>query len=235
MTTGQVWVFNLDGISEIDYTLVLNMATVNPERFRGLVRDPSRTRQDLEQMMRNAIAKGESELARIAKDALDSRFPGWDTVRHKAAGARLNVAHFHGTKKHFDTSKEGYIWLLERFIGVKPKLFETINWETVFVTKGRKRNYFGKNLKTMFHGSPHLADDRNNYARLTNGWYANTNLNNAQKFDILCRFAAIAKLEYDKDWRWDVEDPSDELRAHEARRALAERLLDELGKNLGAE
>lgn len=206
------------------------MATVTPERFRTLVRDPSRTRQDIEQMMRNAIAKGESELAHIAKEVLDSRFPGWDTVRHRASGARPTTTYFRKTKRRFDTSKEGYVWLLERFISVKPKLFETINWETVFVAKGRKRNYFGKDLKAMFHGSPHLADDRNNYVRLSNGWYANTNLNNAQKFDILGRFAAIAKLEYEEDWRWDVDDPSDELKAHEERRALAKRLLDELGK-----
>jgi hypothetical protein len=197
----------------------------------NLVRDPSRTRQDIEQMMRNAVGKGESELARIAKEALDSRFPGWDVARTRAGGARPTVAFFRGTERRFDTSKEAYIWLLERFIGVKPRLFETINWETVFVAKGRKRNYFGKDLKAMFHGSPHLADDRNNYAHFTNGWYANTNLNNAQKFDILCRFAAIAKLDYEKDWRWDVEAPSDELRAHEERRAMAERLLDELGKS----
>lgn len=204
---------------------------MTPERFRTLVCDPSRSRQEIEQMLRNALAKGETELARIAKDTLDRRFPGWDTPHTRAAGARPTVAFFRGTERRFETSKEAYIWLLERFLTVKPQLFEKINWETVFVAKGRKRNYFGKDLKAMFHGSPHLADDPNNYARLTNGWYANTNLNNVQKFEILGRFAAIAKLSYEKDWRWDVEDPSDGLRAHEARRAMAERLLDEFGKS----
>lgn len=205
------------------------MATMTPERFKKFVLDPSRSRQDVEQMMRNANAKGESEFAGIAKDALDIRFPGWDEVSQRTSGARTTTAYFRGsTEKRFDTGKEAYVWLLGRFINVKPRLFESINWETVFVAKGRKRNYFGKDLKAMFHGSPHLAEDRNNYARLTNGWYANTNLNNAQKFDILCRFAAVAKLNYETDWRWDVDDPSEELRAHEERMALAERHLNEL-------
>ena len=40
---------------------------MNPERFRELVYDPQKTREDIEQMQINARNKGESELARIAE------------------------------------------------------------------------------------------------------------------------------------------------------------------------
>jgi hypothetical protein len=75
----------------------------------------------------------------------------------------------------------------------------------MFVAKGRNRNYFGRAPKKMFHGSPHLADDRNNYLRLTNGWFINLNLKNDQKFEILCKFAAVGKFEYGREWKWEVE------------------------------
>ena len=198
---------------------------MNTERFSRMVRE--RSRQEVEQMMRNAISKNQADLAKIAKQALDERFPGWDKVRSKAGGARPTRARFKTESRSFPTSKEAYVWLLERLIPHAPELFHTDNWQMDFVAKGRKRSYFSRDIKEMFSGSPHLADDRNNYARLTNGWCANTNLNNSQKFDILGRIAAIGKVE-PEDWEWTVDDPSDELRSKIARQAEARRLLDEL-------
>jgi len=201
---------------------------MDADRFKQLVNDTRRTCDDIQQMLRNAVKKGERELAWIAEEALNTRFPGWNKVHHKATGAKPTLACFRSEKKQFPNSKEAYVWLIERLIHAKPDLFETISWETVVVAKGRKRNYFGQNIKSLFHGSPHLANDPNNYARLTNGWYANTNLSNSLKFDILCRFAAIAKLEHETDWSWKVEDPSDDLRANEERKALAKQLMTEI-------
>ena len=178
--------------------------------------------------MRNAtIAKGEMECARIAKEMLDSKFPGWDRVRHRGSGARATLARFQGSEKHFSTSKEAYLWLVERFIAEKPDLFDHVNWETTYVSKGRKRAYFSRDITALFQGSPHLADDRNNYAPLTNGWFANTNLSNAQKFEVLCRFSGVTKLRQDDDWDWEVDDASEGLRDKLERKALGARLLKE--------
>ena len=49
-------------------------------RLTNLVYDPARTSAALEQMLKNAIAKGKVEFAAVAKEALDKRFPGWDKV-----------------------------------------------------------------------------------------------------------------------------------------------------------
>ena len=111
---------------------------------------------------------------------------------------------FGGVRHEFPSAKEAYVWLIERFVKTYPKLFIDLNWQTAFVAKGKKRNYFGRSPAKMFHGSPHLAEDSNNYARLLNGWYVNLNLSNAQKRYILFRFAHVANLKHGEDWQWKV-------------------------------
>lgn len=44
-------------------------------RFESLVRDPRRTRVDIETMRRHALDKGETEHALIASEVLSARFP----------------------------------------------------------------------------------------------------------------------------------------------------------------
>lgn len=203
----------------------LLLPPMDASRFKALVDDTRRTRQELEQMMRNALAKGERELAHIAKEALDKRFADWAKPRHRASGARSTVVRYRGSEQHFPTAKEAYVWLIQHFVDAKPALFQIVNWETAFVARGKKRNYFGRNRRRMFHGSPHLADDSNNYARLPNGWYMNTNLSNREKFDILCRFAAIARLRHGTDWTWEVVDPTAELKEKLDQQLLADRIF----------
>lgn len=157
-------------------------------------------------MLKNAISNGETEFAYIAKAQLDSRFPTWKCVRSRRGGATPAVASFHNVKQRFETAKEAYVWLIEKFIEAHPEPFLTSSWETMFIAKGTRRNYFGRNLKKMFHGSPHLADDQNNYMRLSNGWFANLNLNNDEKLTILFKFAAVGNFVFDQEWKWEIEE-----------------------------
>ena len=101
--------------------------------------------------------------------------------------------------------------MIERFTEAHPEPFSSLNWETAFIAKGRRRNYFGRDPQRMFFGSPHLADDQNMYRPLRNGWYVNLNLNNDQKFEILCRFAAVGKFIWGQEWHWEIEGkPTDD-------------------------
>ena len=122
--------------------------------------------------------------------------------------------------------------MIERFIEVRPTLFTEVSRETLSIAKGHKRNYFGRSPKRMFPSSPHLADDANNYVKLTNGWYANTNLSNREKFDVLCRFAAMARLVHGVDWLWEVDEPSDGLKEKLERKAIADRMVAEIEKEI---
>ncbi len=175
------------------------------ERFKSLVNDPRRTRQEIDQMRRNALDKGEIELAYLAEKALDNRFPGWNRGIRKAGGATPTLASFRGEERRFPMAKEAYVWLMDCFIRAKPEILEGPDWQKEFVAKGRTVNYFDRDLKSLFRDSPHLADDPNNYTILGNGWFADLNLSNAQKFKNLCKFAAIAKFKFKTDWNWEVE------------------------------
>jgi hypothetical protein len=186
------------------------------ERFRERVNDLRRTRAELIQMLDNV--KGNAEFAAIAKAALDTRFAGWDKVSHKAAGARSTQAIFRKESRWFPTSREAYLWLLEKFINANPDLIH----HTIF--KGLKRDRFAHEPDGLFHSSPELAESPSNYARLSNGWCTDMNLDNSTKLDILCFAAVIAGIP-DQEWQWQVEDPSNDLSANIERKARVKQLL----------
>jgi hypothetical protein len=171
------------------------------QRFRANCEKPSLSVDDLMRMRSNAQAKGALEFVNIAEEVLDRRFPGWDQARTRGTPTRVA---FRGEGHLFQTAKEAYVWLIEEFVNAYPGPFQQIDWSTAFVAEGRKRLYFGRSPKELFYESPHLAEDKNHYHRLKNGWYVNLNLGNDQKLQVLCRFAAVAKIEFDKDWSWDV-------------------------------
>jgi hypothetical protein len=204
------------------------------EKFRKMVTDPRRTKKDLIRILETARSRGSEAHAAIAVNQLHQRFPDWDIVKYKKGGPTPNWPVFRGERRTFNTAKEGYIWLIERFISERPELFKNPSNETLFVALGKSRNCFGRNPKSLFKGSPHLADNPSNYQRLSNGWYANLNLSNAQKFDIRLRFGALAHLEYPVDWKWEVSGAT-QLLVNKQQETIQEtievkRLLDELPK-----
>jgi|SaaInlV_120m_DNA_4_1040238.scaffolds.fasta_scaffold09174_2 hypothetical protein len=174
------------------------------DNFKRIANDNCRTQIEIENMMRNALNKKKPEFADIALEALNKKYPGWDDQSTRRGGSKPTTANFMDDKRSFPSGKSAYIWMVEKFINKFPELFSEINWETIFVSKGVKRLYFARSPEKVFFSSPHLAKDTNNFTRLKNGWYANLNLSNDQKFEILCRIAAVKKFKFDIDWGWLV-------------------------------
>jgi len=108
------------------------------EKFTQMVHDPGKTKDDLKRIMENALRKQALDHVDIVRDELDSRFPGWDVVRSRKGGSTPNVAIFRGHERTFDTAKEGYIWLIEKFIAVRPELFNDPSSETLYLALGIK-------------------------------------------------------------------------------------------------
>jgi hypothetical protein len=216
---------------------------MNIEQFRRMIQAPERTQQELEQTLRNVVDRNDRDRAQEVKSVLDSRFAGWDKPSARRGGATETIVRWGSTRKDFTTAKEAYLWLVERFSEANPQLFTDIRWGTTgYVAVGKRRgaagvarNYFSRQPGNLFRAAAHLADDPNNFHRLSNGWYVNTNLSNAEKFEILCRFGGVSKLEYERDWEWEVLDPSDALVARKARVALAEEVFAELERALSAQ
>lgn len=198
------------------------------EVFRQMVCDPSQTKSDLMTILKNVRQKGATEQTDIVVEVLDRRFPGWTVPRAKRGGKTPNVARFRGTEATFASAREGYIWLAERFLSLRPNLFTDPSSDTLFVALGNSRNYFAKTPAELFRGAPHLAADEANFARLINGWVANINLNNGQKFDILMRLAAVTGVRYAEEWEWRVHGATELLADKQRATIAADKLLDEL-------
>jgi hypothetical protein len=174
------------------------------DRFRSYLQDSKKSQEDLMTMRENAITKNEIEHIRLAENVLDQRFPNWRTIKSRRGGSKPTDVMFSGKDLHFDSEKDAYIWLMERFTQHYPKLFAEINWETAFVAKGKRALYFAKSLENLFRTSPEHTADNNKYHCLTNGWYAKLVLSEVQKVDLLFKFATMANLRFGEDWDWNA-------------------------------
>src|ERR1700722_17201281 len=96
---------------------------------------------------------------------------------------------FRGTKRNFTTSKEAYIWLIDKFFAAKPNLPEIIR-------HGRGVLYFARTPRELFISAKHLAEDRTHYEPVSGGWFADTVLDNDLKFEILTRLAKAAGFKF---------------------------------------
>jgi hypothetical protein len=174
------------------------------QTFRVLLTDQAKTQQDLVTMRDNALRANEVEHVHAAEAELDGRFPSWRAVKSRRGGAKPTDVAFQGKQRHFDSEKEAYVWLIERFVQHHPKPFVEIDWETRLVAKGPRALFFAKSLKRLFGDKgQHLAADATKYHRLTNGWYAKLVLSEDQKLGLLKKFSIITQLRFGVDWDWN--------------------------------
>jgi hypothetical protein len=195
------------------------------DRFLAMLDRPDVTKSDLLAIRDNVMRRNELMHLRAVEEALDRRFSGWGGPASRRGGAEPTEVFFRGMRGFFDTQKDAYIWLIERFIEAYPKPFVKLDWETVRVAKGPRSLYFSRSLKSLFGESgEHLAADPNNWHCLTNGWYAKVNLSQAQKLALLHKFAVFAKLKEQTDWTWSTD-------SYSASQASSDALLRELAGN----
>lgn len=210
--------------------------SVSLDEFRNTVQRETQTL--LVQRLTNCRANPKyAEHARIIEAVLNERYPGWDRPRTRRGGKRPTLATFKDRTTEFESARDAYVWLVERFAEAAPTLFTDVRWETTgYFAVGRRRkpgdhaqrNYFARSPKALFRRTPSLADDSSHYRRLSNGWYVNLNLNTRENFEILCRLSAVARAAHGADWDWEVLDPSEELNTARQRQAAAEKLQREI-------
>ena len=176
------------------------------EQFLKMINDLRRSRDDLLQIRENALSQGKAEEAKRVEAVLDERSPGWNRKRTRRGGATPTTVTFKGESAHFDTAKEAYVWLINKFLFAYPEVLDGEDWLRGFVAEGgRGARFFARDLASLFPTSSDRASDPSNYRRVGGGWLANLNLSNRQKFSVLCKLAAGAELSLGKDWDWDVE------------------------------
>ncbi len=196
---------------------------MDTERFEKMARNPSRTREELENMKRNAIANGQTELAHIAEEVLRERFP---LKTKRASGATPTTALFRGRYETFPTGKDAYLWLVEQFKSYCPSVFDQYETLHEHARSGGRR--FARSPKSLFPPGSKRADDSSYFSSLSGGWYADTNINHQDKFSALLQLGYLAKLEYPADWAFRVEGSTQELADQQEMVIRANEMLNEL-------
>lgn len=198
---------------------------MNATDFEQMARRPALTREELETLKRNALTKGNRDFAAIAQAVLLERFP---TAARNSGGAKATTALFLGREQDFQSGKEAYLWLVQRFRDHRPGLFESQEQWHHRAFKGTTRRYFAASPRDLFPRDSDQSSVTSNFAELPGGWYANVNLSHEQKFEILLRLGAICKLEYAEHWDFRVSGTSLALAEKKVAVALGQELLKEL-------
>lgn len=132
------------------------------------------------------------------------------------AGSQRTKAMYAGIEREFPSQKEAYIFLVDRFLQAKPDLFDAA-WKVKFSAKRSiRRDHFARSPRELFTKTPRLAENDANYARVSSGWFANTNIAKREKRKNLFRLAALGNFACGKDWSWDGDT------GEEMKRMLAE-------------
>lgn len=173
------------------------------------IKHPARTMQQLIDARKTF---DDREMKDAIEVVLDQRYPHWQSKdsRIVASGHKTpTYAQFRGKQKTFTTSKNAYIWVVEKMLNTSPNLtLGDAVFKEMFINGTHGAQYLCRAPEELF---PAKSKD---YIRakkdilwheLPNGWILNLNLSNKQKFDRLCNLAAVCDLGYEKDWSWHVE------------------------------
>jgi hypothetical protein len=102
---------------------------------------------------------------------------------------------FRGERKELPSEQDAYVWLIEKFLRLKPGLF----------TDPKSASYVCKGAR----GADHFATSPSNLnqpTRLANGWWAELCLSNDQKVRILDDVVQYTGLKRGRDWEWQAEN-----------------------------
>jgi hypothetical protein len=198
---------------------------MNLERIEAIARNPARTRDELEQMKSNAFGKGDAVVAKLINDVILQRFP----IVAKAGGGKTRTrATFRGRAEEFQSGKDAYLWLVERFHHAFPDALERYNSLHRSGGKGNVSSRFARTPAQLFPLGSKRAGDSKFYSPLSGEWFADTNINHDDKFAALLKLSYVCKVQYPLDWEFSPVGSTDALRKHQDAVIRAEEMLAEL-------
>jgi hypothetical protein len=194
-------------------------------RFEPIVRDPRRTRVDIETMRRHALDKGEIECVALATEVLSARFPA---TTKRVGGATPTTARFLAETREFGSGKAAYLWLIAKFSAHCSDALDRYVGLHRRASSHSNGCRFARNPLDLFPLGSRRRGDPAHYAKLESGWFADTNLNHYDKFAALMQISFGSNLEYTKHWDFRVTGETAKLRDHQKAVLRARVLLDEL-------
>jgi hypothetical protein len=149
----------------------------------------------------------------------------------RSGGATPTTGTFRGRNNEFASGKDAYLWLVEQFCRYRSGTLDkyvALHTKAGARSKGRR---FAANESDLFPKGSRRQGDPTFYSKVSNGWFADTNLSHADKFATLMQLSYVCGLEYEVDWNFRVTGATEQLLEHQqsvvgARKALAELLAD---------
>ncbi|QID17839.1 hypothetical protein G3580_09410 [Nitrogeniibacter mangrovi] len=198
---------------------------MDQSRFETIASDPHRTQAEIESMYRNALEKGETECAAIARGILDSRFP----KASKRGGSSIpTTVRFRHDTRTFASGKDAYLWLAQAFLSSRDDALD--RYLSLHQRGGKRRGgyRFARRPNDLFPNDSKHQCNTAHYSKLATGCYAYTNLNNSDKFAQLIQLSYASGLEFPDDWEFQPETATNDLNERKEMVALGRKLLDEL-------
>ena len=145
------------------------------------------------------------------------------------------TAAFKARREDFDSGKDAYLWLVERFRDYRPIVlaaYQALPQQSGSSTRGSR---FARAASGLFPEGSTRAGNTAYFAELSGGWFADTNISHMDKFTALMKLSHICGLEYSSDWEFRPTRGTKELADHQAvvvsvRATLAELMAGSPGR-----
>ena len=193
------------------------------ERFKALASDPKRRVAELAQMKANAAERKNWDAVKIVEEILAAR----SQVKPSGKiGRTPTLAAFKGETQEFDSAKDAYLWLVQRFRATSPALLERYVEEHARKKQSQGLRFASVPEKLFPPGSSRIGNPQfvHNFG---DGWFADVNISNDDKYAALLALSGLSGIS-DSEWQFQPSVASDALRKHREQVALGKQLLDGL-------
>lgn len=198
---------------------------MNIQDLIAYCRNARRTRSELQRTLQNLIAKGETEACVIVEQEISRRFSGRSP---KTAGGTPTAVLFLDDSAHFPNGKDAYIWLVRRFLKHSQNCLAALVEHEKRSNPAHRGARFALNPSELFPMDSIRAGNRSYYSDIGGGWFADTNINHATKFETLMQLGRECGLKYELDWDFKPMGSTDELAERKRAVSAARDSLDRL-------
>jgi hypothetical protein len=181
------------------------------------------SRTELLQLVENVKAKKDEVALRMVNEILMERFP---VAAKSRTGATPTTVRCGVQSERFENGKQAYLWLLEQFRMKDQTVFERFVLAQRRSSKA-KGSRFAKSIPELFPPGSTRVAVASFSSKLGGGWFTDVNLDHEAKFATLLTVSRLAGMDYPKDWDFQPEGSTEELRQHQEAILRAEALVAE--------
>jgi hypothetical protein len=109
---------------------------------------------------------------------------------------------FQGKQHDFPNQNAAYIWTINQFQGLNPRLLEIESVKPTCST-GRGRRHIARTPEELFKKTPDLVNRSGHYGKLDKGTFVILHININEKLKVLESLSEATSLLRGRDWEWN--------------------------------